>query len=162
MIIFVYPPVPRWRASLLAVVVFVVLLISAALQALIPRDWLVRVLDRRGRWSGAVAGGLLSTPSMRCTCCTAPVAVSLRRSGASTAATVAYWLGNPLLNPAVVVFPLLVAPWQWTAVRVVAGVLTVVAGAVLVSHLADRRRTARGGGGGRGRGAEPAGARARD
>ncbi|WP_018549511.1 permease [Streptomyces sp. LaPpAH-108] len=125
-----------WKALVAA------LLISAALQALIPRDWLVRVLDRRGRWSGAVAGGLLSTPSMMCTCCTAPVAVSLRRSGASTAATVAYWLGNPLLNPAVVVFLLLVAPWQWTVVRVVIGVVTVVAGAVLVSHLADRRRRA--------------------
>ncbi|MFD8914594.1 permease [Streptomyces sp. NPDC059575] len=142
---------PSWHAATSFLVAYLVavwkalvaaLLISAALQALIPRDWLVRALDRGGRWSGAVAGGLLSTPSMMCTCCTAPVAVSLRRSGASTAATVAYWLGNPLLNPAVVVFLLLVAPWQWTVVRVVVGVVTVVAGAVLVSHLADRRRTA--------------------
>ncbi|MGW4442113.1 permease [Streptomyces sp. NPDC004682] len=142
---------PSWHAATSFLVAYLVavwkalvaaLLISAALQALIPRDWLVRALDRGGRWSGAVAGGLLSTPSMMCTCCTAPVAVSLRRSGASTAATVAYWLGNPLLNPAVVVFLLLVAPWQWTVVRVAVGVVTVVAGAVLVSHLADRRRTA--------------------
>jgi hypothetical protein len=36
-----------------------------------------------------------------------------------TAPAVAYWLGNPLLNPAVVVFLLFVAPWQWTVTRLV-------------------------------------------
>ncbi|MFD4543068.1 hypothetical protein [Streptomyces bauhiniae] len=71
---------------------------------------------------------------MMYTCCAAPVAVSLRRSGASTTASVAYWLGNPLLNPAVVAFLLLVAPWQWTATWVGVGVVTVVAGAVLVGR----------------------------
>ncbi|MGV9321910.1 permease [Streptomyces sp. NPDC003660] len=145
---------PSWQAAVSFLLAYLVavwkalvaaLLISAALQVLIPRDWLLRALNRRGRWSSAVAGGLLSTPSMMCTCCTAPVAAGLRRGGASTTASVAYWLGNPLLNPAVVAFLLLVAPWQWTAVRIVVGVLTVVAGAVLVGRLADRGRRADGG-----------------
>ena len=78
-----------WKALVAA------LLISAALQSLVPRAWLLRVLNRRGRVSSALAGGLCSTPSMMCTCCTAPVAVTLRRSGVSTAAAVAYRLGNP-------------------------------------------------------------------
>ncbi|WP_250004905.1 permease [Actinoplanes sp. M2I2] len=123
-----------WRALVAA------LLISAALQTLIPRAWLLRVLNRRGRLRSALAGGLASTPSMMCTCCTAPVAVGLKRRGASTAAVVvAYWLGNPLLNPAVLVFLLLVAPWQWTVTRAVAGLVVVVGGAALVARLADRR-----------------------
>jgi uncharacterized membrane protein YraQ (UPF0718 family) len=83
-------------------------------------------------------GGLLSTPSMMCTCCTAPVAVTLRRRGVAIAATVGYWLGNPLLNP-VLVFLLFVAPWQWTVTRGVVGAVTVIAGAVLVARWAERR-----------------------
>ena len=122
-----------WKALVAA------LLISAAVQALIPRGWLLRVLDRRSRLGSAVAGGLVSTPSMMCTCCTAPVAATLRRSGVGTAGAVAYWLGNPLLNPAVLVFLALVAPWQWTATRLLVGAVVVVGGAVLVARLADRR-----------------------
>ena len=50
--------------------------------------------------------------------CTAPVAVSLRERGAATAASLAYWIGNPVLNPAVLVFLSLVAPWQFGLVRI--------------------------------------------
>jgi uncharacterized membrane protein YraQ (UPF0718 family) len=123
-----------WKALVAA------LLISAVLQAFVPRAWLLRLLNRRGRLTSALAGGLCSTPSMMCTCCTAPVAVSLRRSGVSTSAAVAYWLGNPLLNPAVLVFLLLVAPWQWTVTRLVIGLLVVVGGAALVAWLTEGRR----------------------
>jgi uncharacterized protein len=137
---------PTWGAGISFTVAYVqavwkalvaALLISAAIQSLVPRAWLLRLLNRRSRWTGAVAGGLASTPSMMCTCCTAPVAVTLRRNGVSTAATVAYWLGNPLLNPAVLVFLVLMAPWPWTVTRVVVGILLVVGGAVLVARLTD-------------------------
>ncbi|MEV6848370.1 permease [Actinoplanes sp. NPDC051411] len=122
-----------WKALVAA------LLISAALQTLVPRTWLLRVLNRRRPVSAAVAGGLAATPSMMCTCCAAPVAVTLRRNGVPTAAVVAYWLGNPLLNPAVLVFLVFVAPWQWTLTRLVVGAAVVVGGAVLVARLTDRR-----------------------
>jgi uncharacterized protein len=74
-----------------------------------------------------------------CTCCTAPVAATLRRDGVSPAAALAYWLGNPLLNPAVIVFLALVAPWQWTVTRVAVGVLVVVGGSALVARFAAPR-----------------------
>ncbi|WP_432503562.1 permease [Kineococcus arenarius] len=115
------------------------LVIAAAVRTLVPRRWLLGLLQRRRRSSSALVGGLLATPSMMCTCCTAPVASALRRSGAPTAGVVAYWLGNPLLNPAVLVFLLLVAPWQWAAVRLVVGLLVVVAGSALVARLAGDR-----------------------
>jgi len=120
-----------WKALVAA------LLISAAVQALLPRSGVLRLLDRRSRLAAAVAGGLASTPTMMCTCCTAPVAGTLRRSGAPTAAVVAYWLGNPLLNPAVLVFLALVAPWPWTATRLVVGIVLVVGGGWLVARLSD-------------------------
>jgi uncharacterized membrane protein YraQ (UPF0718 family) len=123
-----------WKALLAA------LLIAAALQALVPRDWLVGLLSRRRSISSAATGGLASMPSMMCTCCTAPVAVSLRRCGAPTTAVLAYWMGNPLLNPAVLVFLALVAPWQWVATRAVVGLLLVVFGSTFVARFAQRRR----------------------
>jgi len=48
-----------WQALVAA------LLIGAAVQTVIPRTWLLRVLNRRGLVAGAVVGGLASTPS-RC------------------------------------------------------------------------------------------------
>jgi uncharacterized membrane protein YraQ (UPF0718 family) len=140
---------PNWRAAWtftyeygLAVwkALVAALLISAALRTLVPRDWLLRVLDRPGRVASAALGGLVSLPSMMCTCCTAPVAVGLRRNGVPTAAAVAYWLGNPLLNPAVLVFLAFVAPWRWTVTRVLVGVLLVVGGGAFVSWLTGRRQ----------------------
>jgi hypothetical protein len=124
-----------WKALVAA------LLISAAIQAWVPGTWLLRLLDRPGRVRSAAVAGLASMPSMMCTCCTAPVAVGLRRRGVGVSAAVAYWLGNPLLNPAVLVFLVLVAPWQWAVTRILVGVLLVIGGAAVVSWFTDRRRT---------------------
>jgi uncharacterized protein len=120
-----------WQALVVA------LLVSASVQALLPRSWLPRALNRRGALSSALAGGVASMPSMMCACCAAPVAVTLRRNGVGRVAAIAYWLGNPLLNPAVLVFLFLVTPWQWTLTRIVVGVaavLGVAATAGLVSR----------------------------
>ncbi|KBZ63552.1 hypothetical protein K875_02262 [Mycobacterium [tuberculosis] TKK-01-0051] len=111
----------------------VALLISASVQALLPSSWLPRALNRRHPIASALAGGVAGMPSMMCTCCAAPVAVTLRRNGVASPAAVAYWLGNPLLNPAVIVFLSFVAPWQWTLTRVVVGVATVLAVAAAVA-----------------------------
>lgn len=110
----------------------VALLISASVQALLPRSWLPSVFNRRGPVSSGLVGGVASMPSMMCTCCAAPVAVTLRRNGVTAPAAVAYWLGNPLLNPAVLVFLVFVAPWQWTLTRLLVGVVTVVGAAAVV------------------------------
>jgi uncharacterized protein len=121
-----------WKAMLVG------LLLAAAVDALLPRVWLRRSLTRRTTWGGAALAGAASMPSMMCTCCAAPVAVSLRRSDVPVAAAVAYWLGNPVLNPAVLVFLALVGPWQWAGVRLAVGVLLVLGAAALAGALAGR------------------------
>jgi 3-carboxy-cis,cis-muconate cycloisomerase len=68
----------------------------------------------------------------------APVAVTLRRNGASPAAAVAYWLGNPLLNPAVLGFLFFVSPWQWTLTRMVVGIAAVLGVAVSVGFVTQQ------------------------
>ena len=121
-----------WRALLVA------LLVAAAVDALVPRNWLLAVLGRRGRGAQVLSGGLASLPSMMCTCCTAPVAVGLRRRGAPLAASLAYWLGNPLLNPAVLVFLALVLPWPYVATRIVVGAALVFGASALLARLLER------------------------
>jgi uncharacterized protein len=105
-----------WQALVVALVV------AAAIQAMFPRRWLVAMLS--GRLS-TMRGGLCSLPMMMCTCCTAPLTVTLRRSGVGVSATLAYWLGNPTLNPAVIAFLAILLPWQWVATRVAVGALLV-------------------------------------
>ena len=129
-----------WQALLVA------LLISASVQALTPRAWMQRALNRRGPQRSALAGGAAGMPSMMCTCCAAPVAVTLRRNGVNAAGATAFWLANPLLNPAVLIFLVCVAPWRWALTRSVVGLAAVVGIAASV-ELASRSRQVTTGGG---------------
>lgn len=117
-----------WKGFLVALV------IAAALDALVPQAWLLTIMNRRTRLGQAVTGGAAALPSLMCTCCSSPLAVGLRKRGVSTTASLAYWLGNPVLNPAVLVFLFLVAPWQFGVVRLGVGVLLVAGGAALVTR----------------------------
>lgn len=114
------------------------LLIAAAVDACVSRRWLVRLLSGGGDLRQVSTGAALSLPSMMCTCCTAPITVTLRRAGASVAGVVGHWLGNPLLNPAVLVFLFLVAPWQWSVARLVVGIAVVLLAGVLTARLSGR------------------------
>lgn len=64
------------------------------------------------------------------------MALSLRKSGASLGAVLAFALGNPTLNIAVLVWLVFALGWQWAALRLVFGALLVVA----VVALADQIR----------------------
>ena len=123
-----------WKALVVALVA------AAAVDALVPKAWLVSLLGRRTPLGGSVVGGLASLPGMMCTCCTAPIAVTMRRAGVPLPAALAFWLGNPVLNPAVLVFLALLAPASWVAVRVAVGVLLVIGFSTLVGVWAARRR----------------------
>ena len=106
------------------------LVLAAAVQTALPRDWVARLV---GRGRGAVAGGALALPGMMCSCCAAPIAVGMRRRAADVRAALAFWLSSPALNPVVLVFCALVLPWPWTLLRL-AGGLAVVGLAALVAR----------------------------
>jgi uncharacterized membrane protein YraQ (UPF0718 family) len=124
-----------WQAMVLG------LLLGSAVQALVPHNWVVRLLGRTG-FGSVVAGGLLAIPGMMCTCCAAPVAVGLRRSQASPGAAVAFWLGNSVLNPATLVFMGFVLGWHWSALRLVLGLLMVFGLGYLVNRTVRPAETA--------------------
>jgi len=65
------------------------------------------------------------------------VALGLRKNGSSVGASLAYWLGNPILNPATLVFMGFVLGWHWVGLRLVVGVFLVFLVAYVVGRFAD-------------------------
>ena len=59
----------------------------------------------------------------------------LYKSGASIGSAVAFFLGNPTLNPAVLVFMVFTIGWQWAALRLLLGLVLVFGGAALATRL---------------------------
>jgi uncharacterized membrane protein YraQ (UPF0718 family) len=121
-----------WQAMVLG------LLLGSAVQALLPVEWVARLLGKTG--FGSVArGGLISILGMMCTCCAAPVVVGLRARQASPGAAISFWLGNSVLNPATLVFMGFVLGWDWTALRLGLGILMVFGLGYLVNRLVTPR-----------------------
>jgi uncharacterized protein len=122
-----------WKALVLG------LLLGTSVQALIPSGWVSRLFGGTG-YRGVSAASLIAVPSMMCTCCAAPVAVGFRRAGASTRATLAYWLANPMLNPATLILIGMMLGWKWLALRSMLGVLLVFGGSYLVAGSTETDR----------------------
>lgn len=116
-----------WKAVILG------LLLGSLVQVLLPQHWIQKVFGSSSFKSTALAG-VAGMPSMMCTCCAAPVAVGLRQRKASVGAALAYWLGNPMLNPATIIFMGFVLSWKFALVRIVGGMIMVFG----VSYLANR------------------------
>lgn len=120
-----------WKALVLA------LILAATVETTVPRDWLARVLGRESLRS-SVLGGVLALPGMMCTCCTAPLVKGLRRSGVSVGGAVSYWLGNPTLNPAVLVFIVFTLGWRWAVLRLLLGIPLVFGAGLLAARLSPK------------------------
>lgn len=73
-------------------------------------------------------------PGMMCTCCAAPIAVGLRKKNVSVGASLAFWIGNPTLNPATLIFMTFVLSWKFTLLRLLFGIILTFG----VSFLANR------------------------
>lgn len=116
-----------WQALVLGLV------LGSGIKVLLPTQWVSAALGRLGFRSVAL-GGLFAIPCMMCTCCAAPVAVGMRQSRASVGSVVSWWMSNPVLNPATLVFMGFVLGWGWALFRVVFGIAMVLA----VAYLAER------------------------
>lgn len=118
-----------WKAAVLAVI------LGSLLQVLIPRDWLLRLFGQAG-FASTLRGGLFALPGMMCSCCAAPVAAGMRRQNVSVGAALAFWIGNPVLNPATLVFMGFVLGWGFTALRLVAGIVLVFGVSMVAQRIA--------------------------
>lgn len=116
-----------WQALVLGLV------LGSGIKVLLPNQWVSAMLGRLGFKSIAL-GSIFALPCMMCTCCAAPVAVGMRQSRASVGSVVSWWMSNPLLNPATLVFMGFVLGWGWTLFRIVFGIAMVLG----VAYLAER------------------------
>ncbi|MDT9755974.1 permease [Heyndrickxia faecalis] len=105
-----------WKAAVLGI------LLGSLVQVLLPSAWLLKVLGKTSFGSTVIAGAS-AIPGMMCTCCAAPIAVGLRKKQVSTPAALAFWIGNPMLNPATLIFMAFVLSWKFTLLRIVAGLI---------------------------------------
>jgi uncharacterized protein len=138
------PPAVGWQAALgyatayfnaVWEAVVVAFLLGAAVQVFVPRAWLFRLLGASGVRSAAVAS-VLSLGGMMCTCCTAPIVVGMRNQRTSIGGALAFLLGNPVLNPAVLIFIGFVLGWNFALIRLIAGVAMIVAVVAVAYRLA--------------------------
>ena len=116
-----------WKALVLG------LLVGSAIEVLIPSRSIARALGAT-RFRSIATAGLLAVPGMMCTCCAAPVVAGLRARRAAPGAAIAFWIGNPMLNPATLVFMGFVLGWQWSLLRIAFGLLMVFG----IGHLVNR------------------------
>lgn len=117
-----------WKAVILG------LLLGSLVQVLIPSNWIRRTLGQKGFNSTALAGAA-SLPGMMCSCCAAPVAVGLRAQQASVGAALAFFLGNPVLNPATIIFMGFVLSWKLALFRVIIGIILVFGIAIMADRM---------------------------
>lgn len=116
-----------WKAAVLGI------LLGSLVQVLLPAQWLYKVLGS-SRFKSTFLGGVASLPGMMCTCCAAPIAAGLRKRNVSVGASLAFWIGNPVLNPATLIFMTFVLSWKFTLLRLMFGILMTFG----VSYLANR------------------------
>lgn len=141
-------PTPSWSAALgyatayfTAVWKAVVLglLLGSLVQVLIPRQWVARVFGS-SNFSSAAYAGVASLPGMMCSCCAAPVTSGLRARSASVGSALAFFLGNPVLNPATIIFMGFVLSWKFAIYRIVAGLILVFGISVLANRIAGEEK----------------------
>lgn len=93
------------------------LALGAGVQVLVPHGVVHHLIVARGA----------ALPSMMQTCRAAPVAVGMIRHRADILAALAYWLANPLINPATLVFIGFELGWDRAVPRLVLGTVLVFA-----------------------------------
>jgi uncharacterized membrane protein YraQ (UPF0718 family) len=105
-----------WQALVLG------LILGAGIETALPRTSLLQLFTGP---KGSLRATAFALPSMMCTCCSAPVAVGMIESGVGATSALIYWMANPVLNPAALVFIGFVLGWQWAALRLIVGVALV-------------------------------------
>lgn len=114
------------------------LIAAVLIYAAFPKGQIMRWLGRRGIGS-IIKGALAGIPLPLCSCGVVPVAMTLRRSGASDGATVSFLVSEPETGPdSIAVTWALINPLM-TVVRPVAALVTAIATGLAVERFASRK-----------------------
>jgi len=115
------------------------LVIAGLLKEFVPMTWMQKQLGDHGVKS-TVKAALLGAPLPLCSCGVIPAAISLRRSGASKAATTSFLVSTPETGvDSVVLSYVLLGPFM-AVVRPVSAVLSAITAGLLVGRDEQNRR----------------------
>ena len=117
------------------------ILISAALRTSLSRTPLHRVFGGSDV-SDQLSAALMGAPLMLCSCCAAPLFPAVYQRTRKVAPALGMTLASPSLNPAALTLSFILFPWRIAAGRLVMALLLVLAGCVLVAHIARPRISA--------------------
>jgi hypothetical protein len=109
-------------------------LIGAAFQAFVPRDYLVRFLHARTLRAQLTAGAA-GAPLMLCSCCVAPLFSAIYGKTSRLGPAVTVMLASPSLNPAALVLTAVLFTPRVATARVLMALLIVGMGGVLLERL---------------------------
>jgi uncharacterized membrane protein YraQ (UPF0718 family) len=133
--------VETWRIALeMAPYIVLGLMAAVLIYAVFPKDKIQRWMGKRGIGS-VVKGALAGIPLPLCSCGVLPVAMTLKRNGASDGATVSFLVSEPETGPdSIAVTYALINPLM-TVVRPVAALITAVTTGLAVEKFAPSRTT---------------------
>jgi len=114
------------------------LLIGAAVRAFVSPRRVAELLGWGGRVRRQLAGGLVGTPLMLCSCCITPIFQSVYERGARLRSALAVMLASPGLNPAALLLTALLFPPTLAVARVAAALTAVFGLAPLVERTAGK------------------------
>ncbi|MDE2052532.1 MAG: permease [Gammaproteobacteria bacterium] len=109
-------------------------LIGAAFQAFVPRDYLSRFLSA-GTLRAQLAAGAAGAPLMLCSCCVAPVFSAVYEKTARLGPSLAVMLASPSLNPAALILTAALFTPRIAVARVLMALVAVGLGGVLIERL---------------------------
>lgn len=109
-------------------------LIGAAFQAFVPRDYLSRFLSG-GRLRAQLTAGAAGAPLMLCSCCVAPVFSAVYEKTARLGPSLAVMLAAPSLNPAALILTAALFTPRIAVARVLMALVVVGLGGLLIERL---------------------------
>ena len=113
-------------------------LVAGLLSIFVSPEWVERNLGRR-RMSSVWKASLLGIPLPVCSCGVIPLAASIRRHGASRAATAAFLISTPQTGADSIMATYALLGWVFAAFRPVAALLSGILGGVLVLLLGESK-----------------------
>lgn len=122
-----------WHATFLA-------LLWAGLGTVALPLYVGQLITPRGasRFRSLMGGLVYALPQPFCSCCAAPIAATIYRTGASLTSSVAFLLSSPALNITALILAATLLPLPFAVLRIVGGGLLVILTAYLVTTFAGR------------------------
>lgn len=122
-----------WHATFLAIM-------FAGLSTVIVPLYLNRLISPRGaRILRPLMGGIAyAIPQPFCSCCAAPIAATIYRTGTPLVSSIAFLLSSPTLNITSLLLAALLLPLPFAALRILGGFVLVLSASYLVATLAGR------------------------